>query len=74
MRDSKKMKEQKSLDPEGQSHSEVNKSKGQSIEGDNKVSSNLRNRSRLYWLFSCCGSSINIQNIQRENSSSEESD
>lgn len=64
MQHSKKMKKapkEQSLELEG--HKE---SKGQSIEGDSKVSSNLRSRSRLYWLFSCCGSTINIQNTYRD--------
>lgn len=41
----------------------------QSIEGDSKVSSNLKNRSKLYWLFSCCGSSIHIERENRESKS-----
>ena len=46
----------------------------QGITGDAKVSSNLRTRSRLYWLFSCCGSTINVSNTPAEMDHSEKSE
>ena len=46
----------------------------QGITGDAKVSSNLRTRSRLYWLFSCCGSTINVSNAPPDLDHSEKSE
>ena len=46
----------------------------QGITGDAKVSSNLRTRSRLYWLFSCCGSTINVSNTPPDLDHSEKSE
>ena len=46
----------------------------QGITGDAKVASNLRSRSRLYWLFSCCGSVIQVNTPTEMEEESEKSE